>query len=348
MGIGGSSNGPAYQTREYKDLSRSEKLIYNSRSTDDFDRNILLTLNAVGCNIYFNLNAREKTAFKDLNENNKIYFLTMSDGLRTRYVELEDEGEKAFLLRNYYLDIDTFNRMFVSYRMDVQYRKTSAVLDENKAALEETTNRIKKTGEENTRAYEAFMRRFNGIEDDVNELKNDVNTLQTDMTNVQNNVNDVQTQTTNLERNLNRVKNTTDKNTEEINNIKTRRRQKRKRVYEKFSSGEVPLRDEEGERVVEFNKLDIIGDTSPGNRDRTFGDSVKAFFISVYDLFCNIFSDLADWFRRTFSRQTEALATPSQITPNTLDQNEPEMNEEAIGKPVVENQPEIKIENHLP
>ncbi len=58
MGIGGSSNGPAYQTREYKDLSRSEKLIYNSRSTDDFDRNILLTLNAVGCNIYFNLNVR--------------------------------------------------------------------------------------------------------------------------------------------------------------------------------------------------------------------------------------------------------------------------------------------------
>ncbi len=69
---------------------------------------------------------------------------------------------------------------------------------------------------------------FNGIEDDVNELKNDVNTLQTDMTNVQNNVNDVQTQTTNLERNLNRVKNTTDKNTEEINNIKVRQEEDRR------------------------------------------------------------------------------------------------------------------------
>ncbi len=242
MGIGVSSNGPAYQTREYKDLSRSEKLIYNSRSTDDFDRNILLTLNATGCNIYFNLKAKEKAAFKSLDRDNRIYFLAMSDSLRSRYVKLEDEGEKAFILENYYFDIDTFNRMFVSYRMDVQYRKTSAVLDENKAALEETTNRIKKTGEENTRAYEAFMRRFNGIEDDVNELRDDVDTLQTDMTNVKNNVNglairtdnlrnnvnDIQTRTTNLERNVNRVEDTTDKNTEEINNIKVRQEEDRR------------------------------------------------------------------------------------------------------------------------
>lgn len=245
MGIGGSSNGPAYQNRKYEDLSRSEKLIYNSRSTDDFDRNILLTLNAVGCNIYFNLNAREKTAFRNLDRDNKIYFLAMSDGLRARYIELEDEGEKAFLLRNYYLDIDTFNRMFVSYRMEAHSEATWARIN----------NGIKETTEENIRAWENLRRRFDGIEDDVNELRDDVNTLQTDMTNVKNNVNDVQTQTTNLERNLNRVKNTTDKNTEEINNIKVRQETKENEQDKRIEDIENFLQERDHYKMKKVNEL---------------------------------------------------------------------------------------------
>lgn len=164
--------------------------------------------------------------------------------------------------------------MFVSYRMEAHSEATWARIN----------NGIKETTEENIRAWENLRRRFDGIEDNVNELRDDVNTLQTDMTNVKNNVNglairtdnlrnnvnDIQTRTTNLERNVNRVEDTTDKNTEKINNIKVRQEEEKNQrekmenfLQERFhygmkkvnelssstssASSEIPLQEIEGE-----------------------------------------------------------------------------------------------------
>lgn len=172
----------AYESRDYGKLSRSEKKWYDSHSDESFHRDTLLTLNATASRIYIRLNASERDAYNKLNQggNDRLYFLTMSAQLRARYLWLEKEDEKKFLLKNYYLDVYTFNRMLVDFRTD---KRREAAFDKTNAALDKTMENIDKTRENIDKTFEALRKRINGTENDVRELRDDVDTLQTDMTN---------------------------------------------------------------------------------------------------------------------------------------------------------------------
>lgn len=101
----------------------------------------------------------------------------MSDQLRARYLSLGDNNdEQKFLLKNYYLDVYTFNRKLVDFRADKRYREANAAFSETQATFYKNMKNIDEI-------FEATKKRINNVEGDVKELRDDVDTLQKDMTN---------------------------------------------------------------------------------------------------------------------------------------------------------------------